>query len=169
MRRCHLRGRGNILKRQLVHVGAFNLSLRLKQVRIEHMDARDLLRMLLNRPATLVYLDPPYLMKRDTKYRIDANEQKFHEDLMELCCKAKCMVLISGYDNPLYRSFLTKQSGWEREEIETHTRDTKGKDLSRTEILWKNKPFVKAARTGQLPIRLTRKEKENHKINPERT
>src|SRR6202162_2045094 len=27
MRRCHLRGRENILKRQLVHVGAFNLSL----------------------------------------------------------------------------------------------------------------------------------------------
>jgi transposase len=24
MRRCHLRGRDNILKRQLVHVGAFN-------------------------------------------------------------------------------------------------------------------------------------------------
>ena len=27
MRRCHLWGRENILKRQLVHVGAFNLSL----------------------------------------------------------------------------------------------------------------------------------------------
>jgi transposase len=32
MRRCHLRGRGNILKRQLVHVGAFNLSLILRQL-----------------------------------------------------------------------------------------------------------------------------------------
>src|SRR6266478_7039910 len=32
MRRCHLRGRDNILKRQLVHVGAFNLSLILRQV-----------------------------------------------------------------------------------------------------------------------------------------
>src|SRR5260370_20186437 len=30
MRRCHLRGRDNILKRQLVHVGAFNLSLILR-------------------------------------------------------------------------------------------------------------------------------------------
>jgi len=29
MRRCHLRGRENILKRQLIHVGAFNLSLSL--------------------------------------------------------------------------------------------------------------------------------------------
>src|SRR5712691_4024002 len=32
MRRCHLRGRENILKRELVHVGAFNLSLILRQL-----------------------------------------------------------------------------------------------------------------------------------------
>src|SRR5664279_1400702 len=32
MRRCHLRGRDNILKRQLVHVGVFNLSLILRQL-----------------------------------------------------------------------------------------------------------------------------------------
>src|SRR5215831_259662 len=32
MRRCHLRGRQNILKRQLIHVGAFNLSLLLRQL-----------------------------------------------------------------------------------------------------------------------------------------
>jgi len=31
MRRCHLRGHGNILKRQLIHVGAFNLSLVLRK------------------------------------------------------------------------------------------------------------------------------------------
>jgi hypothetical protein len=32
LRRCHLRGQGNILKRQLIHVGAFNLSLILRQL-----------------------------------------------------------------------------------------------------------------------------------------
>ena len=32
LRRCHLRGQENILKRQLVHVGAFNLSLILRQL-----------------------------------------------------------------------------------------------------------------------------------------
>src|SRR5229473_126260 len=32
MRRCHLRGQENILKRQLVHVGAFNLSLVLRKL-----------------------------------------------------------------------------------------------------------------------------------------
>ena len=32
LRRCHLRGRDNIMKRQLVHVGAFNLGLILRQL-----------------------------------------------------------------------------------------------------------------------------------------
>jgi transposase len=32
MRRCHLRGRENILKRQVAHVGAFNLSLVMRQL-----------------------------------------------------------------------------------------------------------------------------------------
>jgi transposase len=32
MRRCHLRGHENILKRQLIHVGAFNLSLVLRKL-----------------------------------------------------------------------------------------------------------------------------------------
>jgi transposase len=32
MRRCHLRGRENILKRQLAHVSAFNLSLIMRQL-----------------------------------------------------------------------------------------------------------------------------------------
>jgi hypothetical protein len=32
LRRCHLRGRENILKRQLIHVGAFNLSLVMRKL-----------------------------------------------------------------------------------------------------------------------------------------
>jgi DNA adenine methylase len=139
---------------------------RLKHVRVEHRDARQLLTMFLNRPATLVYLDPPYLMDRDHGYEIDANEKEFHEELLRLCCKAKCMVLISGYDNPLYRSFLTRKRGWKRITIETHTRDTKGNARSRTEVLWKNRHFLKAAKTGRVPIRLTAKEKANAKVNP---
>lgn len=141
---------------------------RLKHVRVEHRDARELLKMFVNRPATLVYLDPPYLTDRNHGYEIDANEKEFHGELLRLCCKAKCMVLISGYDNPLYRSFLTRKGGWQRTSIETHTRDTKGNDFSRTEVLWKNRQFVKAALTGRVPIRLTAKERADGKVNPVR-
>jgi DNA adenine methylase len=141
---------------------------RFKQVRIDNQDARMLFKKFLNRPATLVYLDPPYLMRRDTKYKIDANDEEFHKELLQLCCKAKCMVLVSGYDNVLYRSFLNKRNGWKRETIATHTRDTTGKNLERTEVLWKNRYFLKASRTGRVPIRLTKKEKAYNKLNPAR-
>jgi DNA adenine methylase len=141
---------------------------RLKHVRIEHRDARELLKMFLNRPATLVYLDPPYLTDRDHGYEIDANEKEFHEEVLKLCCRAKCMVLISGYDNPVYRSFLTRQRGWKRVTIETHTRDTKGNDFPRTEVLWKNRHFVKAVSARRVPITLTAKEKADGKVNPVR-
>jgi transposase len=49
MRRCHLRGRDNILKRQLVHVGAFNLSLILR-----HLVGAGTPRELSNRSGQLV-------------------------------------------------------------------------------------------------------------------
>lgn len=141
---------------------------RLKRVRVENMDARELLAIFLNRPATLVYLDPPYLIDRDHGYRVDANEEAFHEELLRLCCKTKCMILISGYDNPLYRSFLTRHRGWKRITIDARTRDTFGKDLARTEVLWQNHQFVKAAKTGRVPIRLTAKERADCKVNPVR-
>jgi DNA adenine methylase len=139
---------------------------RLKHVRIEHRDARELFKMFLDRPATLVYLDPPYLMDRDHGYEIDANEKEFHDELLRLCCKAKCMVLISGYDSPLYRSVLTRERGWDHVTIETHTRDTRGNDFSRIEVLWKNRHFLRAVTTGRVPIRLTAKEKADNKVNP---
>jgi DNA adenine methylase len=141
---------------------------RLKQVRVEHLDARDLFKMFLNRPATLVYLDPPYLMDRDHGYKVDANEKEFHEELLKLCLKAKCMVLVSGYSNPLYNSYLTRERGWRRQVIETHTRTTNGKDIIRKEVLWKNRYFIKASKTGRVPIRLTEKERDNVKVNPVR-
>lgn len=142
---------------------------RLKSVRIEKRDARDLLRMFMDRPATLVYLDPPYLMDRDHGYKLDANEESFHKELLKLCCRAKCMILISGYENELYSAILTRKRGWKRVEIETHTRDTKGKNYSRTEVLWKNKLFVKAEREKKVPIRLTAEERAQNKVNPSRS
>jgi DNA adenine methylase len=141
---------------------------RLKKVRVESRDARELIKMFLDKPATLVYLDPPYLMERDHGYSMDANEQSFHKELLKLCCRARCMVLISSYENELYSSILTRKRGWRRVKIETHTRDTRGKDYSRTEVLWKNKYFLKAAREKKVQIRLTAKEKAQNKINPSR-
>ena len=143
-----------------------NVVERLRDVRIENKDARELLKMFSNRPATLVYLDPPYFVKRSHGYVIDATEESFHKELLKICLKARCMVFISGYDNPLYHSLLVEKGGWTRETIQTKTRDTSGKDYDRTEILWKNSLFMKALRNDRVPIRLSNKEKKEKKINP---
>lgn len=141
---------------------------RLRGIRIENRDACELLGMFADRPATLVYLDPPYFVKRDHGYVIDANDRGFHVDLLTVCKKARCMLLISGYNNDLYEEMLTAKDGWSKWTIETHTRDTSGKDYARTEVLWMNEQFSKAQSTKTIPIHLTEKEKEEGKINPSR-
>lgn len=141
---------------------------RLKTVRIENRDARDLIKMFSDRPASLLYLDPPYLMDRSHGYTIDANEAKFHKELLALACRAKCMVLVSGYENELYDSLLSAAGGWRRKEIETHTRDTSGRDHSRTEVLWENRALTAARDSGRVPIHLSAKERKENKINPKR-
>lgn len=139
---------------------------RLKTVRVENLDARALMKMFLHRPATLLYLDPPYLMERDHGYRKDANDEDFHKELLELCLKAKCMILVSGYKNPLYDAYLSRKNGWKRSSIVTHTKDTTGRDFARTEYLWTNKHFEKARRQNKIPIRLSQFERKQNKINP---
>lgn len=115
---------------------------RLRNVRIENRDARELLSMFLDRPATLVYLDPPYFTNRGHEYTVDANEESFHRELLRLCCRARCMILISGYENELYNSMLTTNKGWIRSTIETHTRDTTGKGVIVNSCGWKKFFFL---------------------------
>lgn len=141
---------------------------RLKSVRIENKDARKLLGRYLNRPATLVYLDPPYFANRSNGYNKDANDETFHSELLFLANRAKCMLFISGYENVLYNEALTKEKGWQKKEIETITKDTKGQSHNRTEIVWMNKHFQKALEDNKVPIKLTKIEKKQNKINPVR-
>ena len=141
---------------------------RLKNVRIENKDARKIIKRYLNRPATLLYLDPPYFADRTNGYRKDAKDEKFHSELLDLVNQAKCMVFISGYDNDLYKDKLAADKGWESKTIETSTKDSKGKSHSRTEVVWMNKYYLSALKSGQVPIELSIKEKKEKKINPER-
>jgi DNA adenine methylase len=141
---------------------------RLKSVRIENKEAKTLIQRYLNRPATLLYLDPPYLAERASGYNKDANNEHFHTELLELANKAKCMIFISGYENDLYKSILTAKSGWLKKEVETITKDTKGRSHKRIELIWMNKHYCNALRLNEVPIILTEKEKKDGKLNPER-
>jgi len=141
---------------------------RLKKVRIENKDAIKLLKRYINRPATLVYLDPPYLGNRTNGYNKDANDEKFHEELLILSNKAECMIFISGYENDLYETILSEENGWSKKTIETITKDSKGKSHDRTEVVWMNKHYIRALETKLMPVELTKKEKDQGKVNPVR-
>ncbi|UKN02320.1 DNA adenine methylase [Paracrocinitomix mangrovi] len=144
------------------------VSERLRNVRIENKDAIELFNKFLNRPATLVYIDPPYLANRSSSYDEEIEEEEYHLELLQILNKAKCMVFISGYENQLYNSILTTKKGWVKKTIETSTRGVSGDDLSRTEVIWMNKYFIANQKTGRIPLKLTEKEVKNKKVNPER-
>ncbi len=141
---------------------------RLRNVRIENRDAREIVNMFIDRPATLIYLDPPYNIDRKQRYTVDVLDEDFHSDLLNRCCNSQSMIFISGYDNGLYNSILTPGRGWTKEYISTTTRDTSGKDYPRTEVLWFNKHFEGALNSNQLPLQLSPKEKKLNKVNPPR-
>lgn len=141
---------------------------RLKKVRIESKDALKILQKYKNRPATLVYLDPPYLGERANGYNKDANDEKFHKRLLDFANEAKCMIFISGYENDLYNSLLTQKMGWSKKTIETITKGSKGKPHERTEVVWMNKYYTKALNEKKVPIVLTEEERKLGKVNPER-
>ena len=141
---------------------------RLRNIRVENRDALALIRQYVNRPATLLYLDPPYLGKRCNGYEFDARNEAFHKKLLVLANRAKCMVFISGYANDLYSRLLSKKKGWRTKTIEATTRDSSGRTHLRKEIVWMNKHYWKAKKQKRAPITLSPKEQEENKINPVR-
>jgi len=141
---------------------------RLREVRVEHKDALTLFKEFAHRPATLAYLDPPYLGERTRGYDNDEDSEKYHEDLLKAAVKAKCMVFISGYTSDLYTDYLTKRNGWSKLVIDATTKGNNGKSFKRQEIIWFNPAFTEALKSGEVPIKLRKKEDKNRKVNPVR-
>ncbi len=141
---------------------------RLKDVRVERKEASELLQMFNRRPATLVYLDPPYFAKRTKGYNNDQYEEQFHIDLLKVARKCKCMIFISGYDNDLYNEMLPESKGWSKKTINTITKGSNGNSFERNEVVWTNQYYDQALVTKKNPLRLTKKELRENKINPER-
>ena len=81
-----------------------------------------------------VYADPPYLMDsrscKDRMYKFEMGPDVHHR-LLDVLLTLPCPVLLSSYDNPLYRSRL---AGWRVVEIPTVNR--RGKRT--LELLWCN-------------------------------
>jgi len=141
---------------------------RLRTVRVEKKDALNLFEDFKNRPASLVYFDPPYLGERIRGYDHDETSIEFHEKLIKTASDANCMVFISGYKNDLYDNFLSERNGWTRQLIKATTKGSNGKSFEREEVVWFNAVYQKAVASGRIPLHLSEKERHNNKINPKR-
>lgn len=113
------------------YVDAFDeLIERLQGVMIENRDYKKVMDYY-DAPDTLFYLDPPYVRStRNIKhtYTIDWTDEA-HIELVEFLQDIKGMVVLSGYDSPIYESL-----SW-RKVHKDFTTNAKG---SRTETLWIN-------------------------------
>lgn len=97
---------------------------------------------------TLIYADPPYVLStRDPRasqpnsgyYRHEMTDVD-HIELLDVLLAAKGMVLVSGYDNPIYAK---KLDGWEKHQTTSRIAAGRGTTLA-IENLWIN-PAASAA------------------------
>lgn len=133
-------GTGSGMARRLdQYVGRFAaVATRLRSVSLECRDGLDVIRDYGRDPANLLYVDPPYLGSTRTGstdgYALEMRGDDQHRELAEVLGDCKAMVLLSGYDSPLYTRLF---DGWERYEFATWTGQGNSR-AARTEVAWAN-------------------------------
>jgi DNA adenine methylase len=113
---------------------------RLQDVDVRCRPALELIRSE-DTPATLFYLDPPYLHETRTATKVYGNREMTeaaHRELLEALSRCKGKVMISGYASTLYDTAL---AGWSRHTKERPNNAAGGAAKRRmTEVLWCNFP-----------------------------
>ena len=104
---------------------------RLSSVIIEHKDIMDLLDKY-DKETTFMYLDPPYVKETrlsNQTYEVEMSNEE-HIKMCERLLSFKGKILLSGYDNELYRILDSK--------FNKLSFKSPNANSSATEILWKN-------------------------------
>lgn len=127
---------------------------RLKLVQLECGDAFGVLARY-DAPTTLFYVDPPYVQSlRGTRWRTAGYAVELddagHARLAEALRRAAGMVVLSGYDCPLYRELYPQREGWMREE----RRSVMQSAAVATESLWLSPRTVETLGRRQLSFPL---------------
>jgi len=87
--------------------------------------------------SCLVYADPPYLARRQSDrayYNCEMLSETEHRALLAILTTIEAMVMVSGYDSPVYRELLRPEDGWR---VETKWTMTRGGTRVQ-EFLWMN-------------------------------
>jgi DNA adenine methylase len=111
---------------------------RMTGVLIENSDAIEVMQAH-DGKDTLHFVDPPYVhstraMRANGYYRHEMSDMD-HGELLACLCDLKGMVVLSGYDSPLYSMSLR---GWGRHETSSNASGYRG-GVRRTEIVWLNR------------------------------
>jgi DNA adenine methylase len=110
---------------------------RLRDVKVLCRPALDVIRKE-DTPATLYYLDPPYLPETRTAPDVYEHEMSRadHEELLDVVLAVKGKVILSGYPSELYDQTL---AGWSRYAFDKPNHAAGGKTKGREiEVLWCN-------------------------------
>ena len=104
---------------------------RLRGVQIENKPAAEAIQRF-NYPNVLIYADPPYVLsaRHGKQYRCEMDDMG-HDVLLDVLIAHKGPVILSGYDNDLYKNRLR---GWHREETTCYSQVCSRK----REVLWMN-------------------------------
>lgn len=122
---------------------------RLRTVVIEKQDAVDVMRRH-DAPNALHYVDPPYVHETRSAaasrhgYRYELTDQQ-HRDLAAVLHSLDGMVVLSGYQCPLYEELF---GDWQREDVVALADGAK----ERVECLWLNPACAAAQRQQKLPM-----------------
>ena len=124
---------------------------RVRGVVIENRDARATMRHH-DAPATLHYVDPPYMhdlrsKKADVKFRMYRHEMNDtdHAALLEFLPSLAGMVVLSGYDCALYNAAL---AGWDKRTTLAYADGAR----PRTEVLWLNPLCAERLAVAKAPL-----------------
>jgi len=122
-------------------------------------------------PDTVFYVDPPYVPEARPGYKGAQYKHEMtledHERLVEALLQVKGVVVLSGYDHPVYRPL--EEAGWEKFMRETvchaagrvRGSSLRGKGAAllrarRVEVVWRNRPgaqtplFLTAGQPGNI-------------------
>ncbi|MFC3243268.1 DNA adenine methylase [Gordonia humi] len=111
---------------------------RLRGVSLENRDALEVIADYGNDPATLLYVDPPYLARtRVSNYKNEMGSVSAHRELATALVGCRSTVVMSGYADDLYDEVF---SGWHRLEVDAVTTQGVG-NSDRVEVLWSNREF----------------------------
>jgi len=126
---------------------------RLKSVQIEHKHFLDVIAFY-DTPDTLFYLDPPYVSatrSEEKSYQYELYNFE-HKELLEIITACQGKVILSGYDNELYRECL---HNWNRIDFETMSGARgDGVHVERVETIWYNYELPKLEREHPLQLQL---------------